>query len=67
MSLEDLVRLIDKQKDMYRKQQEIIKQKERKMENMDVSITEWDYLKSRFQPGDRCFWKQMRIQKSSGR
>lgn len=45
LSLEDLVRLIDKQKDMYRKQQEIIKQKERKMENMDVSITEWDYLK----------------------
>ena len=30
LSLEDLVRLIDKQKDMYRKQQEIIKQKEKK-------------------------------------
>lgn len=55
LSLEDLVRLIDKQKDMYRKQQEIIKQKERKMENMDVSITEWDYLKKQIPTWQQVF------------
>lgn len=55
LSLEDLVRLIDKQKDMYRKQQEIIKQKERKMENMDVSITEWDYLKKQIPTWHQVF------------
>ena len=54
-SLEDLVRLIDKQKDMYRKQQEIIKQKEKKMENMDVSITEWDYLKKQIPTWQQVF------------
>ena len=55
LSLEDLVRLIDKQKDMYRKQQEIIKQKEKKMENMDVSITEWDYLKKQIPTWQQVF------------
>lgn len=55
LSLEDLVRLIDKQKDMYRKQQEIVKQKERKMENMDVSITEWDYLKKQIPTWQQVF------------
>lgn len=57
LSLEDLVRLIDKQKDMYRKQQEIVKQKERKMENMDVSITEWDYLKKQIPTWQQVFLK----------
>lgn len=57
LSLEDLVRLIDKQKDMYRKQQEIIKQKEKKMENMDVSITEWDYLKKQIPTWQQVFLK----------
>lgn len=57
LSLEDLVRLIDKQKDMYRKQQEIIKQKEKKMENMDVSITEWDYLKKQIPIWQQVFLK----------
>lgn len=55
LSLEDLVRLIDKQKDMYRKQQEIIKQKEKKMENMDVSITEWAYLKKQIPTWQQVF------------
>lgn len=55
LSLEDLVRLIDKQKDMYRKQQEIIKQKEKKMENMDVSITEWNYLKKQIPTWQQVF------------
>lgn len=55
LSLEDLVRLIDKQKDMYRKQQEIVKQKEKKMENMDVSITEWDYLKKQIPTWQQVF------------
>lgn len=55
LSLEDLVRLIDKQKDMYRKQQEIIKQKEKKMENMGVSITEWDYLKKQIPTWQQVF------------
>lgn len=55
LSLEDLVRLIDKQKDMYRKQKEIIKQKEKKMENMDVSITEWDYLKKQIPTWQQVF------------
>ena len=57
LSLEDLVRLIYKQKDMYRKQQEIIKQKEKKMENMDVSITEWDYLKKQIPTWQQVFLK----------
>ena len=57
LSLEDLVRLIDKQKDMYRKQQEIIKQKEKKMKNMDVSITEWDYLKKQIPTWQQVFLK----------
>ena len=57
LTLEDLVRLIDKQKDMYRKQQEIIKQKEKKMENMDVSITEWDYLKKQIPTWQQVFLK----------
>ena len=55
LSLEDLVRLIDKQKDMYRNKQEIIKQKDRKMENMDVSITEWDYLKKQIPTWQQVF------------
>ena len=55
LSLEVLVRLIDKQKDMYRKQQEIIKQKEKKMENMDVSITEWAYLKKQIPTWQQVF------------
>lgn len=55
LSLEDLVRLIDKQKDMYRKQQEIIKQKEKKMETMDVSITEWAYLKKQIPTWQQVF------------
>ena len=55
LSLEDLVRLIDKQKDMYRKQQEIIKQKEKKMENMDVSITEGAYLKKQIPTWQQVF------------
>ncbi len=38
LALEDLVRLINKQKETYSKQQEIIKQKEDRIKNMDMSI-----------------------------
>lgn len=41
LALEDLVRLINKQKETYSKQQEIIKQKEDRIKNMDMSIFGW--------------------------
>lgn len=44
LSLEDLVRLIDKQKGAYRQQQEVIRSKESKLENMDVSLAEWSNI-----------------------
>lgn len=42
LALEDLVRLMDKQKEAYSKQQEIIKQKEDRIKNMDMSISKWE-------------------------
>ena len=41
LTLEDLVRLMDKQKEAYSKQQEIIKQKEDRIKNVDMSISRW--------------------------
>lgn len=54
LSLDDLVRLIDKQKETYSKQQEVIKQKESKLKNMDISISEWGYLREQIPT-----WKQV--------
>ena len=55
LSLDDLVRLIDKQKETYSKQQEIIKQKEEKLKNMDVSISEWGYLREQIPTWQQVF------------
>nr|WP_296045834.1 recombinase family protein [uncultured Blautia sp.] len=41
LELEDLVRLMNKQKEACSKQQEIIKQKEDRIKNMDMSISRW--------------------------
>lgn len=55
LSLDDLVRLIDKQKETYSKQQEIIKQKEERLKNMDVSISEWGYLREQIPTWQQVF------------
>lgn len=55
LTLDDLVRLIDKQKEIYSKQQEVIKQKESKLKNMDVSISEWGYLREQIPTWQQVF------------
>ena len=54
LALDDLVRLIDKQKEACSKRQEIIKQKEDKIKNMDMSISERGYLREQIPT-----WKQV--------
>ena len=55
LALEDLVRLIDKQKEACSKQQEAIKQKEDKLKNMDVSISERGYLRKQISTWQQVF------------
>ena len=55
LALDDLVRLIDKQKETCSKQQEVIKQKEDKLKNMDMSISERGYLREQIPTWQQVF------------
>lgn len=55
LTLDDLIRLIDKQKEAYSKQQELIKQKESKFKNMDGSISKWEYLRKQIPTWQQVF------------